>query len=147
VVVLYEVLRDTQCMIRSTTLYTMFHNFLHNLQILQTNPGAHLAVHLASCSMAPKAPSVRVKRSGFEADHSTLCLVKVENECSRYTSSVVLYLQYDIDFNSIHIDNFSFISCLNYKDCNILEIIVCFCETFSRTLREEYRLCCVKTGN
>lgn len=65
------------------THYKMSHNFLHNLQILQTNPGAHLT----SCSMAPRAPSARVKRSVFEADHSTLSSVKVENECSRYTST------------------------------------------------------------
>jgi len=104
----------------------MFHNFLHNLQILQTNDWAHLA----SCSMAQSAPSARVKRSGFEADHSTLYSVKVENECSRYTSSVVLYLHYAREFNSIHRDIFSFISCLNYKDFNIQEITVCFCESF-----------------
>jgi hypothetical protein len=137
------VFTDTQCVIRSTTLYTVSHNFLHNLQILQTNPGAHLT----SCSMAPRAPPAKVKRSGFEADHSNLSSVKVENECSRYTSSVVLYLHYAIQFNSMHRDNFSFISCLNYKDCSIQEIIACFCETFSCTVREEYRLCCPKPGN
>jgi hypothetical protein len=117
---LYGVLTDIHCVIRSTTLYTMSHNFLHNLQVLQTNPEAHLA----SCSMATRAPSARVMRSGFEAEHATLSSVRVENEYSRYTSSVVLHLQYAIQFNSMHRDNFSFISFPHYKDCNIQEITV-----------------------
>lgn len=115
------ILTETWWVIRTTTLCTLSHNFLHKLQqTLQTNSGAHLAY----CAMAPKAPSSRVERSGFEADHSTLSSVKVVDECSRFTSSVVLNLQYAIRFNSMHRDNFSFISCLNYKDSNIHKIIM-----------------------
>jgi len=47
----------------------------------------------------------------------------------------------------MHRDNFSFISCLHYKDCNIQGITVCLCESFSRTVREEYRLFKFKVRN
>lgn len=136
------VLTEIQWVIRTTTLCTLSHYFLHKLQqTLQANSGAHLSY----CSMAPKAPSSRVKRSGFETDQSTLSSVKVVNEYSRYTSSMVLYLQYAIRFNSMHRDNFSFISRLNYKDGNIHKIIM---SVSVKLLLAQYgkRLCCVKTG-